>query len=115
MAKKNIVTMNDFEEVKEEWIEVTKITYGNFPNEDEIYIYFNKPIYGKFPQIKEAIEKVLNGDDKCLFDADKINHQIEILKAEEEAFNAGREPNDSHVFDYYYRTFSDYKNQTTKQ
>lgn len=42
----------------------------------------------KFPQIKAAIEKVLNDD--CLFDAEKINTQVDKIKIAADAFHAAR-------------------------
>src|SRR5687767_13592234 len=43
--------------------------------------------------IKQAIERVLNGDDECVFDIEKINAQVDKLQAMEYAFNAARKKN----------------------
>jgi len=70
-------------------------------------------VESKLALIKQAIEKILNEDDGCVFDAEKINAQIDKLKAMEDAFNESRLTHP--MVGFKHDTFQDYLNSLTQQ
>jgi hypothetical protein len=111
-----------FEEVKEERIEVIQVTYSkqnDYFGNKAVWVSTNQQITeDKFPKIKKALESILNNEENFyreLIGIDLKYTEQDILKTEEKAFNAAREKDYTKWSNYKYDTFSDYKNQTTKQ